>query len=318
MGRLFALIYGRYGGVSTCFRKEAGAHGKDTWGIFRVHQFEKVEQFCICEGDLEKSAAMQEEMVRTHSSARLFLFVGRKLISRGVSGMRPTCQYMCPRGTVVCRPMDLTLAQSKFLILVRCSGWEAFRLLCVLLRMFLEVTSGAGIPLVLLSAALFWQQACLCFTDHMIRARRISFFCVGERQSKTAEEFYQSLGLSYRVVNIVSGELNNAAIKKHDLEAWFPAYEEFRELVSCSNCTDYQVNESGTVVEMALPFLRWVLSLVPFFSRLSSLFFAVGSGGRLWRRVDFRSLRAGVRSGTMLSEGELRVWADEKGVGRAM
>ncbi|CAN0417467.1 unnamed protein product, partial [Ectocarpus fasciculatus] len=110
----------RYGGVSTCFRKEAGAHGKDTWGIFRVHQFEKVEQFCICEGDLEKSAAMQVEM------------------------------------------------------------------------------------------------------------------------SRTAEEFYQSLGISYRVVNIVSGELNNAAIKKYDLEAWFPAYEEFRELVSCSNCTDYQ------------------------------------------------------------------------------
>lgn len=60
-------------------------------------------------------------------------------------------------------------------------------------------------------------------------------------QSKTAEEFYQSLGISYRVINIVSGELNNAAIKKYDLEAWFPAYEEFRELVSCSNCTDYQV-----------------------------------------------------------------------------
>jgi len=32
----------RYCGVSTCFRKEAGSHGKDTWGIFRVHQFEKV------------------------------------------------------------------------------------------------------------------------------------------------------------------------------------------------------------------------------------------------------------------------------------
>ncbi|CAM9418415.1 unnamed protein product [Choristocarpus tenellus] len=55
----------RYGGVSTCFRKEAGAHGKDTWGIFRVHQFEKVEQFVICEGDIEKSSAMQLEMVRT-------------------------------------------------------------------------------------------------------------------------------------------------------------------------------------------------------------------------------------------------------------
>lgn len=37
----------RYGGSSSCFRKEAGAHGKDTWGIFRVHQFEKIEQFCI-------------------------------------------------------------------------------------------------------------------------------------------------------------------------------------------------------------------------------------------------------------------------------
>ncbi len=37
-----------YGGVSPCFRKEAGAHGRDTKGIFRVHQFEKVEQFVFC------------------------------------------------------------------------------------------------------------------------------------------------------------------------------------------------------------------------------------------------------------------------------
>jgi len=37
----------RYAGLSTCFRKEAGAAGKDNWGIFRVHQFEKVEQFVI-------------------------------------------------------------------------------------------------------------------------------------------------------------------------------------------------------------------------------------------------------------------------------
>ncbi len=110
----------RYGGISTCFRKEAGAHGKDTWGIFRVHQFDKVEQFCITEGDIEKSREMHEEMLTV------------------------------------------------------------------------------------------------------------------------AEEFLQSLGLSYRTVNIVSGELNNSAAKKYDVEAWFPAYEEYRELVSCSNCTDYQ------------------------------------------------------------------------------
>lgn len=44
-----------------------------------------------------------------------------------------------------------------------------------------------------------------------------------------------------QVVNIVSGELNNAAAKKYDLEAWFPASKTFRELVSCSNCTDFQV-----------------------------------------------------------------------------
>ena len=40
-------IYSRYAGSSPCFRKEAGAHGRDVWGIFRVHQFEKVEQFAI-------------------------------------------------------------------------------------------------------------------------------------------------------------------------------------------------------------------------------------------------------------------------------
>jgi seryl-tRNA synthetase len=108
----------RYAGISTCFRKEAGAHGKDTWGIFRVHQFEKVEQFCITEP--EKS-------------------------------------------------------------------WEEF--------------------------------------DRMI---------------SNSEEFYKSLSIPYRVVAIVSGALNNAAAKKYDLEAWFPFQCEYKELVSCSNCTDYQ------------------------------------------------------------------------------
>ena len=55
-----------------------------------------------------------------------------------------------------------------------------------------------------------------------------------------AEEFYQSLGLPYQIVEIVSGALNNAASKKYDLEAWFPFQGEYKELVSCSNCTDYQ------------------------------------------------------------------------------
>ncbi len=58
-----------------------------------------------------------------------------------------------------------------------------------------------------------------------------------------AEEFYQSLKLPYRVVAIVSGALNNAASKKYDLEAWFPFQGEYKELVSVSNCTDYQSRE---------------------------------------------------------------------------
>lgn len=61
-----------------------------------------------------------------------------------------------------------------------------------------------------------------------------------EEMIKQAMEFYQQLGLPYRVVNIVSGELNDAAAKKYDLEAWFPGYNDFRELVSSSNCTDFQ------------------------------------------------------------------------------
>ena len=108
----------KFAGFSSCFRKEAGAHGKDVWGIFRIHQFEKIEQFCLTTP--EKSWEMQEEMI------------------------------------------------------------------------------------------------------------------------KVCEEFYQSLLLPYRIVNIVSGALNDAAAKKYDLEAWFPGYGTYRELVSCSNCTDFQ------------------------------------------------------------------------------
>ncbi|CAI4339039.1 CDG_1a_G0008920.mRNA.1.CDS.1 [Saccharomyces cerevisiae] len=107
-----------YVGYSSCFRREAGSHGKDAWGVFRVHAFEKIEQFVITEP--EKS-------------------------------------------------------------------WEEF-----------------------------------------------------EKMISYSEEFYKSLKLPYRIVGIVSGELNNAAAKKYDLEAWFPYQKEYKELVSCSNCTDYQ------------------------------------------------------------------------------
>ncbi|XP_078430837.1 seryl-tRNA synthetase / serine-tRNA ligase [Wolffia australiana] len=110
----------RYAGYSTCFRKEAGSHGRDTLGIFRIHQFEKVEQFCITTPTGNDSWEMHEEMI------------------------------------------------------------------------------------------------------------------------KNSEDFYKELRIPYQVVAIVSGALNDAAAKKYDLEGWFPASKAFRELVSCSNCTDYQ------------------------------------------------------------------------------
>lgn len=53
----------RYVGYSTCFRKEAGAHGRDTLGIFRVHQFEKVEQFVVCSPDDGQSWELMDEML---------------------------------------------------------------------------------------------------------------------------------------------------------------------------------------------------------------------------------------------------------------
>ncbi|CAH9087244.1 unnamed protein product [Cuscuta europaea] len=110
----------RYAGYSSCFRKEAGSHGRDTLGIFRVHQFEKVEQFCITSPNGNDSWDMHEEML------------------------------------------------------------------------------------------------------------------------KNSEDFFQQLKIPYQVVSIVSGALNDAAAKKYDLEGWFPASATYRELVSCSNCTDYQ------------------------------------------------------------------------------
>ncbi|MBN2095723.1 MAG: serine--tRNA ligase [Candidatus Aenigmarchaeota archaeon] len=113
-----ALLPIKYAGYSTCFRKEAGSHGKDTKGIFRVHQFDKVEQFILCKP--EDSWKLHEELIAN------------------------------------------------------------------------------------------------------------------------AEKIYQALELPYRIVNIASGDMNDNAAKKYDLEAWFPAQKTFRELVSGSNCTDYQ------------------------------------------------------------------------------
>jgi seryl-tRNA synthetase len=105
-------------GLSTQFRREIGGHGVDTKGLFRMHQFNKVEQF------------------------------------------------------VFCRPED---------------SWE-------------------------------WH----------------------EKLRANGEAVYRALEIPYRVVNVCTGDIGTVAAKKYDIEAWFPRQQAYREVISCSNCTDYQ------------------------------------------------------------------------------
>src|SRR5204863_2437360 len=108
----------RYAGYSTNFRREAGAAGKDTRGMFRVHQFDKVEMFVFTTMDVARD--------------------------------------------------------------------EHERLLAI------------------------------------------------------EEELIGDLGIPYRVVNVAAGDLGASAVKKYDIEGWFPGQERYRELTSTSNTTDYQ------------------------------------------------------------------------------
>lgn len=112
----------RYAAISPCFRKEAGAHGRDTKGIFRVHQFEKVEQFIF---------SLPEDSWKHHEELLVSL-----------------------------------------------------------------------------------------------------------------EEFWQTLMIPYRIVNVCTGDLGTVAAKKYDLEAWLPGQGKYREMASCSNCTAYQAVRS--------------------------------------------------------------------------
>lgn len=108
----------KYCGISPCFRKEAGSHGKDTKGIFRGHQFHKVEQIIICK---------PEDSQKYH-----------------------------------------------------------------------------------------------------------------EKITKNAIEFFKSLGLHFKQLNMCTGDMGTVAAKKYDIEVWFPVQKKYREVASCSNCTDYQ------------------------------------------------------------------------------
>jgi seryl-tRNA synthetase len=68
---------------------------------------------------------------------------------------------------------------------------------------------------------------------------------VHEELRGNAEEVFRRLRVPYRVVNVCTGDVGTVAAKKYDIEAWFPRQGAYREVVSCSNCTDYQARRLG-------------------------------------------------------------------------
>jgi len=108
----------RYGGVSPCFRKEAGAHGRDTKGIFRVHQFEKVEQFVFCKP--EDSWNEHEKLISNAEE----LFQALKLPYRVVT----VCSG--DLGTVAAKKYDLEVwlpGQNTYREAVSCSNCTSYQ-----------------------------------------------------------------------------------------------------------------------------------------------------------------------------------------------
>ncbi|MBR3248967.1 serine--tRNA ligase [Candidatus Saccharibacteria bacterium] len=100
------------------------------------------------------------------------------------------------------------------------------------------------------------------FRVHQFNKLEMYVFCVPEKSKEmhemilaTEEEIWQELGIPYRVINIAAGDLGAPAAKKYDVEYWSPVDQCYRELTSCSNCTDFQARnlnirvrrEDGTV-----------------------------------------------------------------------
>jgi len=61
-----------------------------------------------------------------------------------------------------------------------------------------------------------------------------------ERMLAIAEEFYQKIEIPYRIMLLSSGDLGKVSAKTYDLEAWMAGQKSYREIVSCSNCLDFQ------------------------------------------------------------------------------
>lgn len=85
------------------------------------------------------------------------------------------------------------------------------------------------------------------FRVHQFNKLEMYVFCLPEKSQemhetirKIEEEIWRELGIPYRIINIAAGDLGAPAAKKYDIEYWSPVDQKYRELTSCSNCTDFQ------------------------------------------------------------------------------
>jgi seryl-tRNA synthetase len=108
----------RYAGVSPCFRKEAGAHGRDTKGIFRIHQFEKVEQFVFCKP--EDSRQEHERLIANAEQLFQQLRIPYRVVNVCTGDL----------GTVAAKKYDLEAwlpGQGKYREVVSCSNCTSYQ-----------------------------------------------------------------------------------------------------------------------------------------------------------------------------------------------
>ena len=90
-----------------------------------------------------------------------------------------------------------------------------------------------------------WRVHQFTKVEQIIIARPGDSWDLHEELLKNCTDLWDSLGIHYEVVNICTGDMGTVAAKKYDLEAWIPGAKQYKEIVSCSNCTDYQANRLG-------------------------------------------------------------------------
>jgi seryl-tRNA synthetase len=66
-----------------------------------------------------------------------------------------------------------------------------------------------------------------------------------EQMTMDAEKILQQLGLAYRTIVLCTGDMGFASAKTYDIEVWLPSYNGYKEISSCSNCTDFQARRAS-------------------------------------------------------------------------